>query len=179
MKRGLGPSFRVRPNPMIRPEDIRALAEAFLEGTQGFVVDVVVRDGNAIKVFLDHDVATSIENCIALSRHLNASLDRDAQDFSLDVSSPGLDMPLKLHRQYVKNVGREVDVRLVDGEKVEGVLAAVEADTISLEVQVRDAASKSRKLIASTRILSFSDIASTRIVVSFKAPKKQFNPSHP
>lgn len=164
---------------MIRPEDIRALADAFLAGTPGFVVEVVVRDGNNIKVFLDHDASTSIEDCIALSRHLNASLDRDAQDYALDVSSPGLDMPLKLHRQYVKNIGREVDVRLTDGEKVGGILVAVEPETIGLEVQVRDESSKSRKWITVTRTLAFSDIASTRIVVSFKAPKQLNTTSHP
>jgi len=164
---------------MIRPEDIRALADAFLAGTPGFVVEVVVRDGNNIKVFLDHDASTSIEDCIALSRHLNASLDRDAQDYALDVSSPGLDMPLKLHRQYVKNIGREVDVRLTDGEKVGGILVAVEPETIGLEVQVRDEGSKSRKWITATRTLAFSDIASTRIVVSFKAPKQLNTTSHP
>jgi len=164
---------------MIRPEDVRALADAFLEGTPGFVVDVVVRDGNNIKVFLDHDTSTSIEDCIALSRHLNASLDRDAQDYALDVSSPGLDMPLKLHRQYVKNIGREVDVRLTDGEKVGGVLVAVDADTFTLELRVRDEATKSRKWITASRTLAFSDTASTRIVVSFKAPKQVNTTSHP
>ena len=88
-------------------------------------------------------------------------------------------MPLKLHRQYVKNIGREVDVRLTDGEKVGGILVAVEPETIGLEVQVRDEGSKSRKWITATRTLAFSDIASTRIVVSFKAPKQLNTTSHP
>ena len=165
---------------MIRPEDVRDLADAFLAGTQGFVVDVVVREGNAIKVFLDHEVATSIENCVALSRHLNAALDREAQDFSLDVSSPGLDMPLKLHRQYVKNIGRDVDVRTVGSERIEGTLTAVEEDAIVLDVPVRQEGSKSRKVTVVSRTVPFTDIASTRIVVSFKPMKtKQFNPSNP
>ena len=105
---------------MIRAEDIRALAEEHLLGTPGFLVDVTVSDGSNIRVLVDHDDNTSIEFCMALSRHIESSLDREVQDFSLDVSSPGLDQPLKLHRQYIKNVGREVAVMPVQGAKIEG-----------------------------------------------------------
>ena len=89
---------------VIRTEDIRALAEAHLEGTPGFLVDVVVSDGSNIRVIVDHDENTSIEFCMGLSRHIEGSLDREVQDFSLDVTSPGLDQPLKLHRQYLKSL---------------------------------------------------------------------------
>ena len=113
---------------VIRTEDIRALAEAHLEGTPGFLVDVVVSDGSNIRVIVDHDENTSIEFCMGLSRHIEGSLDREVQDFSLDVTSPGLDKPLKLHRQYLKNVGRDVAVMPVEGAKIEGELKAVEED---------------------------------------------------
>ena len=96
---------------MITAATIREIAEAHLEGTPGFIVDVRISEGNHIRVLLDHDVATSIEHCMDLHRQLESSLDREAEDFSLDVSSPGLDQPLMLHRQYVKNIGRHVQVK--------------------------------------------------------------------
>ncbi|MGB0196403.1 MAG: ribosome assembly cofactor RimP, partial [Flavobacteriales bacterium] len=76
---------------MINANTVRELAEAYLAGGTGFLVDVRVSDGNAISILLDDDEGTSIEKCMALSRHLESMLDRDAEDFSLDVSSPGLD----------------------------------------------------------------------------------------
>jgi ribosome maturation factor RimP len=89
-------------------------------------------------------------------------------------------MPLKLHRQYVKNIGRDVDVRTVGSERIEGTLTAVEEDAIVLDVPVRQEGSKSRKVMVVSRTVPFTDIASTRIVVSFKPMKtKQFNPSNP
>ena len=113
---------------MISKEHIQELAEEHLEGTPGFLVDVVVSDGSNIRVIVDHDENTSIQFCMGLSRHIESSLDRELHDFSLDVLSPGLDQPLKLHRQYVKNVGREVAVMPVEGAKIEGVLTMVEED---------------------------------------------------
>ena len=84
---------------MISKEHIQELAEEHLEGTPGFLVDVVVSDGSNIRVIVDHDENTSIQFCMGLSRHIESSLDRELHDFSLDVLSPGLDQPLKLHRQ--------------------------------------------------------------------------------
>ena len=83
-------------------------------------MDVRVSEGNAISILLDDDEGTSIAKCIALSRHMEDELDRDAEDFSLDVSSPGLDQPLKMHRQYQKNIGRDVQLKIRDAGKVAG-----------------------------------------------------------
>ena len=84
---------------MIDVKTISALAEDFLDGTPGFLVDVQVAVGNVIRISLDNDNRTSIEHCMALSRHIEGSLDRDEEDFSLDVGSPGLDQPIKVLRQ--------------------------------------------------------------------------------
>ena len=86
------------------------MSEDFLKGTPGFVVDVNVASGNVIKISLDNDNSTSIENCMALSRHIEGSFDREEEDFSLDVGSPGLDQPLKILRQYKKLIGKQVMV---------------------------------------------------------------------
>jgi len=155
---------------MITASTIREIAESHLEGTPGFIVDVHVSEGNHIKVLLDHDVSTSIEDCMALHRHLESSLDRDAEDFSLDVSSPGLDQPLKMHRQYVKNIGRSVQVKPVEGPKVEGELARVDDDALTLKIREkrRIEGRKAKEWVEEEVVWPFTQIASTKVVISFK-----------
>ena len=105
---------------MIDVKTISKMAEEFLDGTPGFLVDVSVAAGNVIRISLDNDNNTSIENCMALSRHIEGSLDREEEDFSLDVGSPGLDQPLKALRQYKKFIGKQVIVLPKVGKKIEG-----------------------------------------------------------
>ena len=155
---------------MITASTIREIAEAHLEGTPGFIVDVHVSEGNYIKVLLDHDVSTSIEDCMALHRHLEASLDRNVEDFSLDVSSPGLDQPLKMQRQYVKNIGRSVQVKPVEGPKVEGELVRVDDEGITLKIREkrRIEGRKAKEWVEEEQVWPFNQIASTKVVISFK-----------
>lgn len=155
---------------MITVDTIRQLAEAHLEGTPGFLVDVRVAEGNQIKILLDHDEATSIEDCMALHRHLESELDRNVEDYSLDVSSPGLDQPLKLHRQYVKNIGRTVQVKPVDEAKVEGELVAVDDAGITLKIREkrRIEGRKAKEWVEEEQVWTFEQIQSTKVVISFK-----------
>ncbi len=159
-------------NALIRTEDIRALAEEHLEGTPGFLVDVTVSDGSNIRVLVDHDENTSIQFCMGLSRHIESSLDREVQDFSLDVSSPGLDQPLKLHRQYLKNLGREVAVMPVEGPKTEGVLRAVEEGHFVVETREkrRIEGRKAKEWVVEQHEFRFQDVHWTKVIISFKNP---------
>ena len=155
---------------MITASTIREIAESHLEGTPGFIVDVHVSEGNHIKVLLDHDVSTSIEDCMALHRHLESALDRNVEDFSLDVSSPGLDQPLKMQRQYVKNIGRSVQVKPVEGPKVEGELVRVDDEAITLKIREkrRIEGRKAKEWVEEEQVWPFNQIASTKVVISFK-----------
>ena len=155
---------------MITASTIREIAESHLEGTPGFIVDVHVSEGNHIKVLLDHDVSTSIEDCMALHRHLESSLDRNVEDFSLDVSSPGLDQPLKMQRQYVKNIGRSVQVKPVEGPKVEGELVRVDDEAITLKIREkrRIEGRKAKEWVEEEQVWPLNQIASTKVVISFK-----------
>lgn len=155
---------------MITADTIRQLAEAHLEGTPGFLVDVRVAEGNQIRILLDHDASTSIEDCMALHRHLESELDRNVEDFSLDVSSPGLDQPLKLHRQYVKNIGRNVQVKPVEGAKAEGELVAVDESGITLKIREkrRIEGRKAKEWVEEEQVWPFEQIQSTKVVISFK-----------
>lgn len=104
---------------------------------QYFLVEIKVKPTNNVKVFLDGDQGITIEKCISINRPLYKLIEEAKlfpnDDFSLEVSSPGLDEPLKLFRQYVKNVGRLVEVLLKDGQKVEGKLVEVNESSMVVE----------------------------------------------
>lgn len=155
---------------MIQERIVRELAESFLQEGTGFVVDVRVREGNAISVLLDDDQGASIEKCIALSRHLEGALDREAEDFSLDVSSPGLDQPLRLLRQYHKNVGREVQVKIKNAGKVEGVLIAATEETVTLKTREkkRIEGRKAKEWVEEEHTFALEDLDWTKVQISFK-----------
>ncbi|ATL46487.1 ribosome maturation factor [Chitinophaga caeni] len=117
---------------------IEQLVEPLLANEPGyFLVEVKIKPTNNVKVFVDADQGATIENLIKLNRALYPLLETSglfpADDFSLEVSSPGLDEPLKNHRQYLKNIGRKVEVALLDGTQKEGVLLAVDEEKITLE----------------------------------------------
>jgi ribosome maturation factor RimP len=139
-----------------------------------FLVDTRIRPTNNIKVFLDGDNGITIEKCVQVNRFLYKKLEESGLfpegDFSLEVSSPGLDEPLKLIRQYKKNIGRRVEVSLNDGTHKEGKLTEVAEDGIVLEEATATSfagkqASKKQQL--STHTFLFNNIKTTKIQVIF------------
>lgn len=117
---------------------VRAWTEEMLVSMPDhFLVEVKIRPVNNIKVYIDADSGVSLDKLVIFNRALHKKLEAPdffpEGDFSLEVSSPGLDAPLKLYRQYQKNVGRRVEVQLTDGEKKEGLLLAVSDAAIRLE----------------------------------------------
>ena len=155
---------------MIQEQNVLNLAKAYLEGGTGFVVDVRVSEGNAISILLDDDEGTSIAKCIALSRHLEDELDRDAEDFSLDVSSPGLDQPLKMHRQYQKNIGRDVQLKIREAGKVVGKLIAATEDEIIIQTREkrRIEGRKAKEWVEEDHAYALEALDWTKVQVSFK-----------
>ena len=102
-----------------------------------FLVEIRVKPTNNLKIYIDGDQGVSVEKLVFYNRKLYRQLEEEGVfpdgDFSLELSSPGLDEPLKMHRQYVKNIGRPVEVILNDGIKQEGVLKAVTEEAIEVE----------------------------------------------
>jgi ribosome maturation factor RimP len=146
---------------LIQASTIRQLAEAYLEGTSGFIVDVRVGESNAISILLDDDAATSISQCMALSRHLEDELDREAEDFALDVSSPGLDQPIQILRQYIKNIGRGVQLKIRNAGKVEGELVGA---TEKQRIEGR----KTKEWVEEETTFALTDLDWTKVQISFK-----------
>ena len=146
---------------MIEKIKILELVNSALEGTDKFLVNLKITPDNRIFVDIDGDNGVTIDDCIALSRAIEGQLDRDEEDFALDVSSAGADSPLKLTRQYVKNIGRDVEVVTFDGQKCEGALTA--ADDRGFVIRTRG----TKKQAPQELRLEYKDVKSTRVVLQF------------
>jgi ribosome maturation factor RimP len=132
-----------------------------------FLVEIRIKPTNNVKVFLDADTGMSLDKLIHYNRKLYRDLEESVffpgNDFSLEVSSPGLDEPLRLHRQYLKNVGRPVEVIRLDGVKNEGKLVNVSDTDIVIEEE--KGKGKKKELVQHT--VPFSEIKATRVQIKF------------
>lgn len=132
---GAGGSLFLYVKVMIDKAYVVDKVEGFLDGGSLFLVTVMVSADNRIEVFIDGDEGVKIQDCIDLSRKLEACLDREQEDFELSVLSWGLGEPLKMKRQFEKNIGNSVEVVCVDGRKIEGRLSEVSEDGFVLETE--------------------------------------------
>jgi len=155
---------------MITVKQIEDLILDKLEEDGVFVVDLSVSTSNKISVTLDSEKGIPISYCVDISRLIEHNLDREKEDFALEVSTAGLDQPLKLPRQYKKNVGREVEVMTNDDVKLKGKL--IEADdagfTVETEEKVKIEGKKKKELKIIPHKFNFEDVKYVKIVVSFK-----------
>jgi ribosome maturation factor RimP len=141
---------------MIAEQDIRALVEEHIGGTGIFLVEVRVGSGNDIRVIADSPEGISIDECAGISRFLNGRLDREEEDYSLEVSSPGLDAPFRVRQQYEKNVGRKVEVILKDGDRLEGKLISVTGDSVTLNLKGRDKTVRLDEIKKAKTVITFN-----------------------
>lgn len=132
-----------------------------------FLVEIKIKPTNNIKVYIDGDKGISIEKCVYFNRRLYKKIEDAGMfpsgDFSLEVSSPGVDKPLKLHRQYLKNIGRNIEVTFNDGSKKEGKLLQATNNDIILE-QVNG---KGKKAEIQQLVIPFSNIKTTTVQIQF------------
>jgi ribosome maturation factor RimP len=147
---------------------VESMVQTLLVGEPSyFLVEVRIKPTNNIKVFLDGDTGISIEKCVQYNRALYKQLEGSglfpADDFSLEVSSAGLDEPLKLLRQYKKNIGRQVEIVLQDGSRIEGRLLEVSEDGIIVE----EIKGKNKKKEVINHAFLFDNIKTTKIQVVF------------
>jgi ribosome maturation factor RimP len=147
---------------------VESLVQALLANDTGyFLVDVRIKPTNNFKIFIDGDQGITIEKCVQINRALYKKLEElglfPTGDFSLEVSSPGLDEPLKLLRQYKKNIGRQVELILQDGSKKEGRLMEVSEDGIIVE----ETKGKNKKKEVINHTFLFDNIKTTKIQVVF------------
>ncbi len=146
---------------MIEKIKILELVNQALEGSDKFLVNLKITPDNRIYVDIDGDNGVTIDDCIELSRAIEGQLDRDEEDFALDVSSAGADAPLKLTRQMVKNIGREVEAVTFDGEKTVGMLTAADEEQVTLKT------AGSKKTPPQEVSLARRDVKTLRVVIKF------------
>ncbi len=151
-------------------QKVKSLIEAEPEV---FLVDIRIKPTNNVKVFLDSDKGMPLDKLIQYNRKLYRQLEETqffpGNDFSLEVSSPGLDEPLRQHRQYLKNIGRDVEVLRLDGGKSEGKLLSVDETGIVVEEEkiVPAAKGKGKKKELVPQSITFDNIKSTKIQIKF------------
>ena len=117
---------------MINKEQIATLCEEALAETDRFLVDVKVKPGNVIEVYVDSDTAVNIDHCAELSRSIESQLDRDAEDFGLSVLSWGLSGALKMDRQLQKYVDKDVEIKTKETGKLQGKLVGFDAEKVEI-----------------------------------------------
>ena len=152
-------------------DQIQALekkVEALITDEPGvFLVEIRIKPTNNVKVFVDADSGVNIDKLVQYNRKLYRDLEETGffpgGDFSLEISSPGLDEPLKLFRQYLKNIGRYVEVVSMDGTKTEGKLVSATES----EIVVEEEKGKNKKKEVITHIISFDNIKTTKIQIKF------------
>lgn len=160
------PVLLTRKKRMIDKRNIAVIVEEFIEGSEFFLVDVRVSSTSKITVLFDRRTGgLTVDDCARLSRFIEGRLDRDKEDYELQVSSPGLEMPLLVPEQFVKNQGRSVEVTDADGNKSTGVLRNVTSGGFEISTPVLE-----KKKIVGEKDLSFnfSDVKSVKIVIAFK-----------
>ena len=149
---------------------VEQLVHEFLETRKDlYLVDLKISAGDDITVILDGDEGLSLQDCLDASRAIEFNLDREEHDFSLQVMSPGLSEPLKLPRQFKKNMGREIEVLLNSDEKIQGEVVAVDDEKVTLVLRYRrpKLIGKGKEDVVENKEIPYADITKALVVIKF------------
>ena len=148
-------------------EDLLTLA--LEEYSNIFLVELKISADKSIRVTLDGDEEVKVKDCINISRAIEGELDREEEHFSLEVASAGIGSPLKFPRQYLKNMGRKLEVVSKEGLKYEGALTKVSEDYIELEWKQREPKpiGKGKVTVTKNKTLLFDEISQTKVMIKF------------
>lgn len=149
---------------------VEQLVHEFLETRKDlYLVDLKISAGDDITVILDGDEGLSLQDCLDASRAIEFNLDREEHDFSLQVMSPGLSEPLKLPRQFKKNMGREIEVLLNSDEKIQGEVVAVDDEKVTLVLRYRrpKLIGKGKEDVVENKEIPYTDIKKALVVIKF------------
>ncbi|MDZ4665772.1 MAG: ribosome assembly cofactor RimP [Bacteroidota bacterium] len=154
---------------MIAKEQILQLAEAHFTGTDKFVTNINVTSGNTIDVLIDGDTPVTIKDCVTLSRFIEGNLDREKEDFALQVSSHGAASPLVNQRQYKKHIGKTFEIKLTDNTDHEGELVEFNENELTLKYNIREnkAIGKGKVTVEKKETIPFNTIKESKIKLKF------------
>ncbi|MDE6039495.1 MAG: ribosome assembly cofactor RimP, partial [Paramuribaculum sp.] len=149
-----------------------SIVEEQLEGTDGFLVDVRVSPTNVVTVEIDSMTGVDIDTCARLTRAIEEKVDREVEDYELEVGSAGLTSPFKVAKQYEKNIGNDIEVLTRDGRKLSGTLQSFAPDGESFVMTVKEKVKepgKKRPVIVDTPVeLKVADTKSVKYQINFK-----------
>lgn len=155
---------------MINKELIENIVNEKLSETNKFLVEVEIKSTNKISVFIDGDNGIKISDCVEVSRFIEKKLENQNEVFELNVSSPGINNSLKVRRQYFKNIGKKINVKLDDNSLISGRLKQVTDDNIVLEMDAPPKKTKKSKgaEFEPSNIINFNNIKEAKVIISFK-----------
>lgn len=155
---------------MIQKNNVQTIVEEWLQGKDYFLVDVEVTTDDRIVVEIDHADGVWIEDCADLSRFIEERLSRDDEDYELEVGSAGVGQPFKVVQQYINCIGKDVEVLLSDGKKLQGILKSVDAPQFVLTVKEKQLVEgkKRPQLVEVDKQLSMDEIKWAKYLLSFK-----------
>ncbi|QBA63288.1 ribosome assembly cofactor RimP [Muriicola soli] len=153
---------------MLKEQAEALLDEVLKEHPELFLIDFTVSSANQIKIVIDGDKGVNLEDCMTVSRAIEHNLDREAIDFSLEVTSPGATEPLTMPRQYGKNIGRTLEVKTSE-TTVKGTLVSAEEEGITLEWKAREPKpiGKGKTTVLKSVMVPFSEIIKANVVLKF------------
>jgi ribosome maturation factor RimP len=154
---------------MFREKVTQLLQEAMDENSSLFLISLDIQGNNEIKVTIDGDQGVTVQDCIAVSRKVEHNLDREEEDFSLEVMSVGATTPLQQARQYKKNIGRFLEVKTDAGLKLEGTLeqATDEAVTLTWKAREPKPVGKGKVTVQKTEVIPYQSIVEAKVVIKF------------
>ena len=155
---------------MIEKKTVCQIVEEWLEGKDNFLVEVTVSPDDNIVVEIDHAEGVWIEDCVELSRYIESKLNREDEDYDLEVGSAGIGQPFKVLQQYYIHIGQEVEVMTKGGQKLTGILkdADDEKFTVTVQKKVKLEGSKRPKLGEEDETFTYEQIKYTKYLISFK-----------
>jgi len=155
---------------MISKDTVYQIVEQYIADKDYYLVDVKVTPDNRISVEIDSFDGVTIEFCMEVNKHIESQLDREVEDYELEVSSAGLTEPFKVLKQYEKNLGNEVEVLTNTGKKISGLLVEVNETEFVLEIEKTEKPEGAKRKITVTENLTFryEDIKTTKYIIRFK-----------
>jgi len=155
---------------MISKDSIFQAVEQFLSATDYFLVDIKVTPDNRVLVEIDSFEGVTIEFCAELNRHIESQIDREIEDYELEVGSAGLTEPFKVLKQYEKNLGNEVETLTREGKKFTGVLTEVHENEFVLEIEksIKPEGAKRKTIVSENLTFPYEEIKTTKYLIRFK-----------
>jgi ribosome maturation factor RimP len=155
---------------VIERNKIEGIINEALKDTSVFLVDIIISRSNTIQVFIDNQEGISLDHCGALHRSIEDQLDREQEDFELQVSSPGLGQPIRVFPQYLKALGQKMEILMQDGDLIKGTLMEAHPGGMDKEAEltVRLTGTKRKPAAEEPVIIQINRIKTARVEIDFK-----------